>query len=175
MNICAYTFWVTQITGCYNEGPTVLAQKAPHRTTRTVFFPFVTYHLMPNTKTTEVQRSPGNQCDPRSRTTGIRNIFKVELWIGWKAKEISEKAAKHKDIPGYQSWRLEVAKKGVAGSGQKSEGKASPGHSSTNKPCWQHIWHCWSVEPRRDGDQKIPGGWEVIFRYKSVSCVTGWT
>lgn len=114
---------------------------------------------MPNTKTTEVQRSPGNQCDPRSRTTGIRNIFKVESWIGWKAKEISEEAAKHKDIPGFQSWRLEVAKKGGAGSGQeKSEGKASPGHSSTNKPCWQHIWHCWAKERWRSENPRRLGG-----------------
>lgn len=58
-----------------------------------------------------------------------------------KAKEIPEEAAKHKDIPGYQPWRPEVAKRGGADSGQeKPEGKASAGDRLTNKPHWQHIW-----------------------------------
>lgn len=148
VNVCAYAFRVTEVTGCYNEVQTVLVQKAAYRATREeVFFPSVIYYLMRATETMEVQRLPWNQCSSKSRIT--RSLLQYAIFSKLKhkycqgpnrylRKQLSTKAF---FPPAHQRWTLEVAGQGGAGLGEqeKLEGAASTGDKPSDKPCWQNI------------------------------------
>lgn len=150
VNICAYAFRVTEVTECYNEVQTVLAWKAAYRSTSEEQFSFPLQHIT-WCQLQKQWRLLGNQCGSKSRIT--RSLLEYVIFSKLKheycqrpkrylRKELSTKAFLP---PAYQTWRPEVARKGGAGLGQEeeSEGKASAGDKPSDKPHWQHIWHCW--------------------------------